>query len=104
MLARSASVPLGLALGLVLISSALALPACLEAQRKVDEAKALRFRARQEMRLGDHDRVCDTLAEVGDRYDDARDAFEACGEGLVAIDLRRESRGLRLAKSINRCD
>lgn len=102
--ASPASVPLGLAVGLVLTSSALALPACLEAQRKVDEAAALRLQARQEMRLGNHDRVCDTLAEVGDRYDDARDAFEACGEGVVAIDLRGESRRLRIAESINRCD
>lgn len=104
MRASSASLPLGLALGLALTASALALPACLEAQRKVDEATALRVQAREAMRLGDHDRVCDTLDEVGDRYDDARDAFEACGEGVVAIDLRRESRGLRTAKSINRCD
>ncbi|WP_091863131.1 hypothetical protein [Methylobacterium brachiatum] len=89
---------------LALASSALALPACLEAQRKVDEANALRFQARQEARLGNHDRVCDTLDEVGDRYDDARDAFERCGEGVVAIDLRSELRGLRIAKKINRCD
>ena len=81
-----------------------ALPACIEAQRKVDEANALRFQARQEARLGDHDRVCDTLDEVGDRYNDARDAFEQCGEGVVAIDLRSELRGLRIAKKINRCD
>ena len=100
----SASIPLGLAAGLVLTSSALALPACLEAQRKFDEAHALRSQARQEMRLGNHDRVCDTLDEVGDRYDDARDAFETCGEGVVAIDLRSELRGLRIAKSIHRCD
>ena len=104
MRASSASLPLGLALGLVLTSPALALPACLEAQRKVDEAVALRAQARQEMRLGDHDRVCDTLDEAGDRYDDARDAFEACGEGVVAIDLRSALRSLRIAKSINRCD
>ncbi|MGH1569704.1 hypothetical protein ACRAWG_02305 [Methylobacterium sp. P31] len=90
--------------GLALTTSALALPACLEAQRKVDEANALRFQARQEARLGDHDRVCDTLDEVGGRYDDARDAFERCGEGVLAIDLRSELRGLRIAKKINRCD
>ncbi|MBE7244340.1 MAG: hypothetical protein INR63_05270, partial [Actinomycetospora chiangmaiensis] len=65
-----------IAAGIISTSSALALPACLEAQRKIDEANALRFQARQEARLGDHDRVCDTLDEVGDRYDDARDAFE----------------------------
>ena len=104
MRASSASLPLGLVAVLVLTSAALALPACLEAQRKVDEANALRFQARQEMRSGNHDRVCDTLDEVGDRYDDARDAFEACGEGVVAIDLRSELRGLRIAKTINRCD
>ncbi|WP_409568092.1 hypothetical protein [Methylobacterium sp. E-066] len=113
MSARSASLlPSGLAKTalagafaiLALTSSALALPACLEAQRKVDEANALRFQARQEARLGNHDRVCDTLDEVGDRYDDARDAFERCGEGVVAIDLRSELRGLRIAKKINRCD
>ena len=89
---------------LALTSASLALPACLEAQRKVDEANALRFQARQEMRAGDHDRVCDTLDEVGDRYDEARDAFEACGDGVVAIDLRSEQRGLRIARKINRCD
>jgi len=90
--------------GLALTSAASALPSCIEAQRKVDEANALRFQARQEARLGNHDRVCDTLDEVGDRYDDARDAFERCGEGVVAVDLRSELRGLRIAKKINRCD
>lgn len=90
--------------GILMTSSALALPACLEAQRKIDEANALRFQARQEARLGDHDRVCDTLDEVSDRYDDAREAFERCGEGVVAIDLRTELRGLRIAKKINRCN
>ena len=90
--------------GLALTSAASALPSRIEAQRKVDEANALRFQARQEARLGNHDRVCDTLDEVGDRYDDARDAFERCGEGVVAIDLRSELRGLRIAKKINRCD
>jgi hypothetical protein len=102
--ASPASLPLGLAAGLVLTSAALALPACLEAQRKVDEANALRFQARQEMRLGDRGRVCDTLDEVGDRYEDARDAFDTCGEGVVAIDLRSELRGLRMAKKVNGCD
>ncbi|MER2266215.1 hypothetical protein [Methylobacterium oxalidis] len=81
-----------------------ALPRCLEAQRKVDEANALRFQARQEARLGDHGRVCDTLDEVGDRYNDARDAFDDCGAGVVAIDLRSELRALRVAKRVNRCD
>lgn len=94
----------GILTGLFVTTSALALPSCLEAQRKIDEANALRFQAREEARLGNHDRVCDTLDEVGDRYDDARDAFEQCGEGIVAIDLRSELRGLRIAKKINRCD
>ena len=104
MSASPASLPLGLAASLLLTTSALALPACLEAQRKVDEASALRLQARQEMRVGDHDRVCDLLDEIGDRYEDAREAFETCGEGVVAIDLRSELRGLRMAKAINRCD
>ncbi|WP_430910519.1 hypothetical protein [Methylobacterium sp. sgz302541] len=86
------------------LSPALALPGCLDAQRKVDEAGALRFQARQEARIGDHDRVCDTLDEVGDRYHEARDAFDDCGAGVVAIDLRSELRNLRIAKKVNRCD
>ncbi|KAB1076066.1 hypothetical protein [Methylobacterium planeticum] len=81
-----------------------ALPSCLEAQRKVDEANALRYQARQEARIGNHDRVCDTLDEVGDRYNDARDAFDDCGAGVIAIDLRSELRALRMAKKVNRCD
>lgn len=92
------------AAGLLAASPALALPGCLDAQRKVDEANALRFQARQEARLGSHDRVCDTLDEVGDRYNEARDAFDDCGAGVVAIDLRSELRNLRVAKKINRCD
>lgn len=93
------------ALGLALSAqTALAAPACIEARRKVDEAAALRYQARQEARLGDHDRVCDTLDEVGDRYNEARDAFDDCGAGVVAIDLRSELRALRVAKRINRCD
>ncbi len=52
----------------------------------------------------DHDRVCDNLDEIGDRYNDARDAFDECGEGVVAIDLRGELRQLLIAKKINRCD
>ena len=86
------------------LSPVLALPGCLDAQRKVDEAGALRFQARQEARIGDHDRVCDTLDEVGDRYHEARDAFDDCGAGVVAIDLRSELRNLRIAKKVNRCD
>lgn len=86
------------------MQTAFAAPACIEARRKVDEAMALRHQARQEARLGDHDRVCDTLDEVGDRYNDARDAFDDCGAGVVAIDLRSELRNLRIAKRLNRCD
>ena len=66
--------------GLVLsLAPAFAAPACLEARAKIDEASALRYQARQEARLGNHDRVCDTLDEIGDRYNDARDGFEDCG-------------------------
>ncbi|MCJ2036905.1 hypothetical protein [Methylobacterium sp. J-068] len=91
-------------LALSLAAPALAAPACLDAQRKVDEANALRYQFRQEARLGNHDRACDTLDEIGDRYADARDAFEDCGAGAAAIDLRSESRALRAAKAVNRCD
>ena len=93
------------ALGLFLsLGPAFAAPSCLEGRAKVDEASALRYQARQEARLGNHDRVCDTLDEIGDRYNDARDAFEDCGAGAVAIDLRTELRNLRIAKRVNRCD
>lgn len=99
--------PLRLMLGTMLLISlaapALAAPACLDAQRKVDEANALRSQFRQEARLGNHDRACDTLEEIGDRYADARDAFEDCGAGVVAIDLRSEARALRAAKAAHRC-
>ncbi|WP_375463442.1 hypothetical protein [uncultured Methylobacterium sp.] len=92
-------------LGLFLSTgSASAAPSCLEAQSKVDEATALRDQARQELRLGNHDRVCDILDEVGDRYGDARDAFEDCAAGVIAIDLRSQLRNLRIAKRVNRCD
>ena len=95
-----------LAIGLTVVAvvPALAAPACFEGQRKVEEANALRFRARQEARVGSHDRVCDTLDEIGDRYADARDAFEDCGAAVTAIDLRTEARNLRIAKKVNRCD
>ncbi|GJE16220.1 hypothetical protein [Methylobacterium marchantiae] len=86
------------------VATASAAPSCLKAERKVEEAAALRFQAREEARLGNHDRVCDTLDEVGDRYDEAKDAFEDCGAGIVAIDLRSETRALRAAKAVNRCD
>jgi hypothetical protein len=101
---RLATCLLGLLAGSAMVTTAVARPACLEARRKVDEAEALRVQVRQDMRLGDHGRVCDTLDEIGDRYNDARDAFEDCGEGVVAIDLRSELRQLRIAKKINRCD
>lgn len=103
---RRALVPALVAAGLTLGAAvpALALPGCLDGQRKVEEARALQFQARQEARLGDHDRVCDTLDEVGDRYNDARDAFEDCGADVVAIDLRSALRGLRVTKKINFCD
>lgn len=93
------------ALGLLLSTGAApAASPCLEAQSRVDEATALRHRARQELRLGNRDRVCDILDEAGDRYGDARDAFEDCAAGAIAIDLRGELRSLRLAKQINGCD
>ncbi|WP_232629763.1 hypothetical protein [Methylobacterium sp. Leaf118] len=93
-----------LLLGTSVASAALAAPGCLDGRRKVQEASALRYQARQEARLGNHDRVCDTLDEVGDRYHEAQDAFEDCGADIVAIDLRTELRDLRLAKRLNRCD
>ncbi|KQP42331.1 hypothetical protein ASF49_00250 [Methylobacterium sp. Leaf104] len=101
---QSLRLPLAAALLVSLAAPALAAPACLDAQRKVDEANALRYQFRQEARLGNHDRVCDTLDEIGDRYADARDAFEDCGAGVIAIDLRSESRALRVAKRVHRCD
>ena len=96
--------PLAILLLIAAAGPSLALPFCVEGQRKVDEANALRFQARQDARIGDRSRVCDTLDEVGDRYADARDAFEDCGAGVVAIDLRSEARALRVAKAVNRCD
>ena len=78
--------------------------ACVEGERKVQEASALRYQARQDARIGDHDRVCDTLDEIGDRYHDAQGAFEDCGADIVSIDLRSELRNLRIAKRVNHCD
>ena len=98
----AAAVAAGFVLGTV--APALSASDCLAARRKVEEAGALRFQARQEARLGRHDRVCDTLDEVGDRYHDAQDAFEDCGQAVVAIDLRGELRALEVAKRVNRCD
>lgn len=91
-------------LGVSLAASALAAPGCLDGRRKVQEASALRYQVRQEARLGNHDRVCDTLDEIGDRYHEAQDAFEDCGADIVSIDLRSELRALRVAKRVNRCD
>ncbi|MGU3361629.1 hypothetical protein ACLBWX_14955 [Methylobacterium sp. M6A4_1b] len=101
---QSLRLPLAATLLVSLAAPALAAPACLDAQRKIDEANALRYQFRQEARLGNHDRACDTLDEIGDRYADARDAFEDCGAGVIAIDLRSESRALRVAKRAHRCD
>lgn len=90
--------------GASLATSALAAPGCLDGRRKMQEASALRYQANQEARLGNRDRVCDTLDEVGDRFHEAQDAFEDCGADVVAIDLRSELRDLRIAKRLNRCD
>lgn len=90
--------------GLGVASTALAAPGCLDGRRKIQEASALRYQARQEARLGNRDRVCETLDEVGDRYHEAQDAFEDCGADIVAIDLRSELRDLRVAKRLNRCE
>lgn len=97
----SALVAVGLTAGTT--APSFALPICLDGQRKVEEASALRYQARQEARLGDRQRVCDTLDEVGDRYNEARDAFEDCGRDIAAIDLRSALRGLRVAKEVNLC-
>ncbi|MEE7456359.1 hypothetical protein MPAR168_15625 [Methylorubrum populi] len=90
--------------GLGVASTALAAPGCIDARRKIQEAGALRYQAREEARLGNRDRVCDTLDEVGDRYHEAQDAFEDCGADIVAIDLRSELRALSVAKRVNRCE
>ncbi len=90
--------------GLAAIVPAGAAPLCVEGERRVQEASALRYQARQEAKLGDHDKVCDTLDEVGDLFHDAQDAFRDCGADIVAIDLRSELRTLRIAKHVNRCD
>ncbi|WP_018262571.1 hypothetical protein [Methylobacterium sp. WSM2598] len=101
---RPALFPLTAAL-LVAAGSALAQPAtCAPAHRKLQEADALRFQARQEARIGDRDRVCDALGDIEDRYEDAQDRFEACGAGLASIDLRGALRSVRLEKRAFRCD
>jgi hypothetical protein len=103
---RRTIISAGLAVSLLapFAAPAYAVPACVEASRKVQEASALRYQARQEARLGRHDRVCDTLDEIGDRYHDAQGAFEDCGADIASIDLRSELRNLRIAKHVNRCD
>ena len=103
-LSRSFLCSLTAALVVTAAAPSLAQPACVAAQRKLDEAAALRFQARQEARIGDRDRVCDTLGDVEDRYEDARDRFDDCGLGLAAIDLRGALRSVRLEKRTFRCD
>lgn len=82
---------------------ALAQPACIEAERKMVEAGALRVQAREEARLGDRARVCETLDEVGDRYDDAKGLFEDCGRTVTAIEIRGSERNLDGLKRVNGC-
>ncbi|WP_407527519.1 hypothetical protein [Methylobacterium oryzisoli] len=103
-MSRSFLCPLTAALVVAAAAPSLAQPACVPAQRKLDEAAALRFQARQEARLGDRDRVCDTLGDVEDRYEDARDRFDDCGLALAAIDLRGALRSVRQEKRAFRCD
>ena len=91
-------------LTLAVTAPALARSSCMDGERKIDEANALRYQARQEARIGNQGRVCDTLDEVGDRYHDAQDAFEDCDAGAIAISLRSELRALKIAKRANLCD
>ncbi|MEH3147215.1 MAG: hypothetical protein PGN34_18095 [Methylobacterium frigidaeris] len=88
----------------VAAGAAVAQPVCVGAQRKLDEAAALRFQARQDARAGDRDRVCDNLGDAEDRYDEARDAFEDCGLGVASIDLKSALRSIRGEKRFFRCD
>lgn len=92
------------ALAATAAAPSLAQPACVRAQRKLDEAAAFRFQARQDARIGDRDRVCDALGDAEDRYEDARDRFDECGLGLAAIDLLGALRSVRLEKRSFRCD
>lgn len=82
---------------------ALAQSACAEAERKMVEAGALRYQAREEARAGDRGRVCETLDEAGDRYDDAKDLFDDCGRTVTAIELRGATRNLDGLKRMNGC-
>lgn len=93
------------AAALVLLAGpALAQPACPGAQRKIDEAGALRFQARQDARIGDRDRVCDNLGDAEDRYEDARDRLEECGLDVASVDLKSALRSVRQEKRFFRCD
>ncbi|MGE7412884.1 hypothetical protein [Methylobacterium tarhaniae] len=99
--------PLGWPIAAALLLSAgpvLAQPACIGAQRKIDEAGALRFQARQDARIGDRDRVCDNLGDAEDRYEDARDRLEDCGLGVASVDLKSAIRSVRQEKRVFRCD
>lgn len=84
---------------------ALAAPACtVEAGRKVAEAGALRYQARQEAIAGNRDRTCDALDEAGDRYGDARDTLDDCGFTVSAIELRTELRAVRHLRRYYGCE
>ncbi|WP_238313863.1 hypothetical protein [Methylobacterium crusticola] len=96
--------PLAAVLLLLAAGPALAQPACIGARRKVDEAAAFRFQARQDARLGDRDRVCDNLGDAEDRYDEARDRLDACGLTVASIDLESALRSVRQEKRVFRCD
>lgn len=91
------------ACGAVLALPALAQPACIEAERKMVEAGALRVQAREEAGIGGRGRVCEILDEVGDRYDDAKGLFEDCGRTVTAIEIRSSERNLDGLKRMNGC-
>lgn len=82
---------------------ALAQTACIDAERKVVEAGALRVQAREEARIGRQERVCDNLDDAGDRYEDAIDLFDQCGRSVTAIELRGAQRNLDGLKRMNGC-
>lgn len=95
---------LGAALLLATAGTALAQPsACFEAERRIAEAGALRVQARQDANVGERGRVCTTLDEAGDRYDDAQDLFEECGRTVAAIGLRAAHRDIDGLKRFNAC-
>ena len=106
-MAFTCRLPLGWPVAAVLLLAAgpaLAQPACLGAQRKIDEAGALRFQARQDARIGDRDRVCDNLGDAEDRYEDARDKLDDCGLNVASVDLKSALRSVRQEKRFFRCD